>query len=72
VGAHLIAFRALPPGDGTALRRALKPKLATLFRYAIATPAATFVFLALTLLDGERLRGELIRRAAFPRVPLAR
>jgi hypothetical protein len=72
VGAHLIAFHALPPGDGTALRRSLTSKLATLFREAIATPAATFVFLVLTLLDGERLRGELLRRAAFPGLPLAR
>jgi hypothetical protein len=72
VSAHLIAFRTLPPGDGTALRRALKAKLATLFRNAIATPTATFVYLVLMLLDVERLRGELQRRTAFPGLPLAR
>jgi len=33
-------------------------------------PAAAFIFLALAALDLERLRGELARRAAFPRLPL--
>jgi hypothetical protein len=37
----------------------------------VLDPAAAFVFLALSALDVERLRGELVRRAAFPRAPLA-
>jgi hypothetical protein len=64
-------FRSLPPGDGTAARRALQPKLVMLMRHAVTTPAAVFAFLALTLIDAERLRGELVRRAAFPGLPLA-
>jgi hypothetical protein len=71
VSAHLARFRALPPGDGSAARRELKAELAALFRQAIVTPAAAFVYLALALLDLERLRGELMRRAAFPGLPLA-
>lgn len=42
-----------------------------LMRHAVSTPAAVFAFLALTLIDGERLRCELMRRTAFPAVPLA-
>lgn len=72
VGAHVVAFRALPPGDGSAARRTLKAGLLLLFRRATVTPAAAFVFLLLALLDFERLRGELLRRAAFPGLPLAR
>jgi hypothetical protein len=68
---HLSTFRASMPNGGTALRNALAARLDALFRRAIATPAAAFVFIALTLLDLERLRGELVRRAAMPRQPLA-
>jgi len=35
------------------------------------TPAAAFIFIALSALDCERLRGELLRRVVFPRLPLA-
>jgi len=68
---HVRTFRSLPPGDGTAARRALQPKLVMLMRHAVTTPGAVFAFLALTLIDAERLRGELVRRAAFPGLPLA-
>jgi hypothetical protein len=53
--------------DGTALRRALAARLTLLFRRATLDPAAAFIFLALSALDLERLRGELLRRAIFPR-----
>jgi hypothetical protein len=64
---HRAAFESLPPGDGTPARRSLAAKLVPLFRRAAATPVAVLVFLALALLDAERLRGELLRRAAFAR-----
>ena len=63
---HLAAFRDPSVRDGWPLRRALEARLALLFRRAMLDPAAAFIFLALTALDLERLRGELVRRAAFP------
>jgi hypothetical protein len=68
---HLAAFGGATPSDGWALRRALQLRVASLFRRAMLDPTAAFAFLALTALDIERLRGELVRRAAFPRSPLA-
>lgn len=47
-------------------RRALGPPLLHLYRHATLEPAAAFVYLALSALDMERLRGELLRRALFP------
>jgi hypothetical protein len=52
--------------DGTPLVRALSARLTLLFRRAVLDPAAAFVFLAQIALDLQRLRGELLRRAAFP------
>lgn len=46
-------------------RRSLGPPLLHLYRRATLAPAATFVYLALSALDMERLRGELLRRALF-------
>jgi hypothetical protein len=54
--------------DGTLARRALVVRLSSLYRRATLDPAAAFVFLALSALDMERLRGELLRRAIFPRL----
>ncbi|GIK84543.1 MAG: hypothetical protein BroJett026_00240 [Betaproteobacteria bacterium] len=71
VAAHVAAFRTADAGTGPALRAAFAVALRSLFRRATASPAAVFVHLAQCLLDGERLRGELLRRAALPRVPLA-
>jgi hypothetical protein len=68
---HFDIFAESAPSEGWALRRALQLRLASLFRRAVLDPAAAFVFLALSALDVERLRGELVRRAAFPRAPLA-
>jgi hypothetical protein len=68
---HLAAFREPSVRDGWPLRRALEARLVMLFRRAMLDPAASFIFLALTALDLERLRGELVRRAAFPGRALA-
>jgi hypothetical protein len=52
------------------MRRALESRLVRLFRRAALEIAEVFVFLALVALDLERLRGELVRRAAFPTLSL--
>jgi hypothetical protein len=69
--AHLAANATASVREGWALRRALQARLATHFRRALVDPAAAFIFLAVSVLDVERLRGELLRRVAFPGVPLA-
>jgi len=66
MSAHLGAFRDPAVSDGWPIRRTLQARLVLLFRRAMLDPAAAFVFLALAALDLERLRGELLRRAAFP------
>jgi hypothetical protein len=68
---HAAAFRDPLQVEGWSLRRALHAQLSQLFRRAMLTPAAAFIFLALSALDCERLRGELLRRVVFPRLPLA-
>lgn len=68
---HLAAFREPLQPEGWALRRALHARLTQLFRRATLEPASAFIFLALSALDCERLRGELLRRVVFPRLPLA-
>jgi hypothetical protein len=68
---HASQFREPALIDGWALRRALHARLSQLFRRATLDPAMAFIFLALSALDFERLRGELLRRVAFPRLPLA-
>jgi hypothetical protein len=52
-------------------RRALGSRLTHLYRRATLEPAVAFVFLALSALDMERLRGELLRRAIFPSIEMA-
>jgi hypothetical protein len=68
---HAAAFAAAPPGPGALLRRELQARLALLLRRATLEPAAAFIHLALDALDLERLRGELLRRALFPRAMVA-
>ena len=70
IAAHLVLFRDPALREGEALRRALAARLTVLFRRAMLDPAAAFVYLALIAQDGERLRGELVRRAALPGIPL--
>jgi hypothetical protein len=55
-------------GDGPLMRRMLVTRLSALYRRATLDPAAAFIYLALSALDMERLRGELLRRAIFPRL----
>jgi hypothetical protein len=64
---HAAAFGAPQAGDGWALRRSLQARLVLLLRRLLVEPGAAFVHLALSALEFERLRGELLRRAAFPR-----
>ena len=64
---HASAFAAPQAVDGWALRRQLQSRLVLLLRRTLIEPATAFVDLALSALECERLRGELVRRAAFPR-----
>lgn len=52
-------------------RRSLGARLSHLYRRATLDPAAAFIFLAMSALDMERLRGELLRRAVFPTIEAA-
>jgi len=55
-----------PPGAITPLlRRELAHRLRTVFRRCSFQPAAACAYLALTALDLERLRGDLVQRALF-------
>lgn len=66
LGRHVAAFTAPDAVDGWGLRQALHARLVVLLRRALVQPIAAFVHLALTALEGERLRAELVARAAFP------
>ena len=57
---HGAAFATATPGSGTPLRRALQARLVLLLRRATLEPAAAFIHLALSALELERLRGELL------------
>lgn len=66
LAAHAQAFGAPHAVDGWALRRSLQARLVMLLRRTLVEPASAFVYLALSALELERVRGELLRRAAFP------
>ena len=68
---HASAFAAPQALDGWALRRQLQLRLVLLLRRTLVEPVTAFVYLALSALECERLRGELVRRAAFPRSGVA-
>jgi hypothetical protein len=68
---HAGAFAAPQAVDGWALRRQLQSRLVLLLRRTLVEPVTAFVYLALSALECERLRGELVRRAAFPRSGVA-
>lgn len=53
--------------DGWAARRALRTRLVALLRRHALQPLEAFAFLGLSALDAERLRSEVVARAAFPR-----
>jgi hypothetical protein len=63
---HAAALAEPGPADGWALRRALQQRLLALRRRALVEPLAVFAYLGLVALEYERLRGELVARAAFP------
>lgn len=63
--AHGAAFSAAPASQGWPQRADLRARLMRLYRNATLAPAAIFIHLALTALDVERLRAELLRRAWF-------
>ncbi len=68
---HGAAFARAPPGSGTQLRRALQARLSLLMRRATLEPAAAFIHLALSALELERLRGELLGRKLFANAKVA-
>jgi hypothetical protein len=65
---HRHAIVSAQPGEAEGLRRLLAARLEILFRRAALTPAAGLCYLALAALDFLRLRGEIVRRAALPRL----
>jgi hypothetical protein len=68
---HRDAFAATTTGDGWPLRRELAARLAIDYHRSTGSPAAVFAYLGLVALDAERLRGEVVRRLAFPTRSLA-
>ena len=60
---HARQFAGIHPADGWALRRALGARLTLLLRRAPVEPVGAFAFLALSALEYERLRAELVSRA---------
>ncbi|MBE0547050.1 MAG: hypothetical protein IH627_05180 [Rubrivivax sp.] len=66
LASHAAAFGGPQTVDGWALRRSLQTRLVLLLRRTLAEPATAFIYLALSALEFERVRGELLRRAAFP------
>jgi hypothetical protein len=68
---HGAAFATATPGSGTPLRRALQARLSLLMRRATLEPAAAFIHLALSALELERLRGELLGRKLFANAKVA-
>lgn len=65
VGDHLAAFRLGGPDAAWGLRRQLREHLRLRLHQRLLQPLTVFLYLALILLDLERLRGELLRRCVF-------
>ena len=65
VSVHLQRFPATPVAEAWQAREALRERIGRQFRRSLLHPAAAFGYLALALLDAERLRAELSRRAVF-------
>lgn len=62
---HLETFRAARPEQTWEIRRLWRERLRLELHRHPVEPAAVFSYLGLVLLDLERLRGELLRRALF-------
>ncbi len=69
--AHAAAFRAAAPDAAWPLRQDLQSRLEVLFRRCLFSPAAAFVFLALALLELERLRAAMAPRAILAETQLS-
>jgi hypothetical protein len=67
LAAHAAGFATPTTPDGWAQRRGLTARLVSLMRRHPAEPIEAFVFLALQALELERLRAEIVGRAAFPK-----
>lgn len=65
--ARHVAALSSSGADAPTQRRALQARLVLLLRRATLQPLAAFVHLALLALEMQRLRAELVGRAAFPR-----
>lgn len=64
VQAHVVAFAALPAEATATARERLGERLRRQLHDAAGQPAALFAYLLLVALDLERLRGEIVLRAA--------
>jgi hypothetical protein len=69
VEAHLVEMLERPADEAWASRRVLGAQLESRFRRHALRPPAAFAHLAVVALDLERLRAELVDRAAFGAVP---
>lgn len=63
--AHRQRFSALPAGNAWPERAILEVRLLTLLRRNALEPVMVLAWIALLALEWERLRGELVRRAAL-------
>jgi len=66
---HLPRFLDVGSEDAWAMRRGLEAQIAARFRRHAFTPVAGFAYAALVALDIEKLRAQLVTRAAFGVVP---
>ena len=69
IEAHLVGLLERSADDAWALRRALAGELGTRFRRHALRPPVAFAYLAVVAFDLERLRAQLVSRAAFGAVP---
>ncbi|HSD53655.1 MAG TPA: hypothetical protein VLC47_05790 [Burkholderiales bacterium] len=66
---HLARFLEVGSEEAWTMRRELEAQIAVRFRRHALTPVAAFAYLALVALDIEKLRAQLVVRAAFGAVP---
>jgi hypothetical protein len=66
---HLPRFPDVAAEDAWTMRRGLEAQIAARFRRHAFTPVAGFAYAALVALDIEKLRAQLVTRAAFGVVP---
>lgn len=62
---HVAAFRQAGPDAAWGLRRQLRDRLRLRLHQRLLQPLTVFLYLALVLLELERLRGELVGRSLF-------